>query len=124
MRQITFFYQKTGSVIGGKQLLQAFVVGADGIARTGDDINWQRFRNTCLARRFSYRTQGIQQIDPQLKRGSETAERIGDVFVDLGRVARQPIGVRAHQFELLVVGTEGQGMDERAPAAWARSPAG
>jgi hypothetical protein len=99
-------------------LLQAFAVGADGITRAGNDINRQRLRNTCLARRFCYLAQGIQQIDPELKGGSEAAERIGDVFIDLGRVARYPIGFRAHRFKLLVVGAEGQGMDERAPAAW------
>ncbi len=112
---------KTGSAIGGKELLQAFAVGADRIARTGDDIDRQLFRNTCLARRFRNLAQGIQQIDPELKRGSEAAERIGHVFVDLCRVARQPIGVRANRLKRLVEGAEGQGMDERAPAAWAQA---
>ena len=71
---------KTGGVIGGKELLQAFAVGADRIARTGDDINRQLLRNTYLARRFCYLAQGIQQINPELKRGPEAAERIGDVL--------------------------------------------
>ena len=98
---------ETGSVIGGKELLQAFAVGADRIARTGDDINRQLLRNTCLARPFCYLAQGIQQINPELKRGLEAAERIGDVFMDLGQVARQPIGLRAYRLKLLVEGAEG-----------------
>src|SRR3546814_12466037 len=76
-----------------------------------------RRRDSLLVFRPRHRLQPVQKVDPGLHGDRKAAERIGNVLVDLGRIARQPVELRPRRCETLVEGTKRQVMQQQADAA-------
>src|SRR6185437_13301235 len=112
--------RETGGAVGGEKLLRPFGPGADGIARPRDDVDRQGFRDSRLARRTRDLAQRVEHVDPELRRGGKASKRVGDVFVDLGRIARVPVEFRARRRTGMVNRTEVNAGQERPGPAWTR----
>ena len=65
----------------------------DGMAGAGDHEDRQAWDAPTAGIRLP--RDAADQVDPQLPGRAEAAQRIGDVGIDLGRIARQPVGIRA-----------------------------
>ena len=71
------------------------------IAAAGNQIDRQRFRHAIAMGRAGNRSPSFQQVEPELHCGGKSAQRIGNIFIHLGRITREPIeraSLRAQSF--------------------------
>jgi hypothetical protein len=75
---------------------------AHGIAAASHDVDRQGFGNVRLPFRARNVQQRLEHIDRQLHRKWKGAQAVGDVFVDLNRIARKPVKWRARRAKRLL----------------------
>ena len=96
---------------------EALDVGPDRIALAREDVDRQVLSDAGEAVGGEEAGQRVENVDGELVRKGEAAERVGDIGVDFGRVAREPVEFGSRRLERLVEVAEPHLEDEPALAA-------
>src|SRR5690606_32746635 len=89
---------------------------ADRIVGAAKDVQGQVGGNALEIVLLGYLNQPTQQVDPELIGTIEAAQRIGNIGVHRGFIARQPVQLGAGGLEPIVEGSERQLAQQRALA--------